>query len=192
MQAARDATDGLVATRDGLKDQLKPLLMAQGNDEYYVKSGLEFTAYENWQSAKGNLESANEVLEEVKEEKPMLEEEYADAKYELDRANNNDEYKERRAIFDDIKTRLDAMKSKEKTAQDAFDALDGDIENLKQAYDDAKKDREDYRQFVKDEADHEFDDYDPTEGPPSLPEEETPEVNGGDNNGGPPPATSGS
>lgn len=94
-------------------------------------SGLEFTAYENWNSAKDNLEAATGVLEEVKADKPELAEQLADAKYELDRANNRQEYEERRAIYDDVKTRFDAMTAREATAQEAFDALNGDIENLK-------------------------------------------------------------
>jgi hypothetical protein len=34
-------------------------------DDYYLKSGMEYIAYDNWQRAKENLESAEQGLEEV-------------------------------------------------------------------------------------------------------------------------------
>lgn len=62
LQEAEDGEAALQTARDGLYDQIKPLLLAQGGDEYYIKQGLEYTAYENWNSAKNNLEAAQGVL----------------------------------------------------------------------------------------------------------------------------------
>lgn len=70
----------------------------------------------------------------MKEEKPQLQDEYEEAKYELNRANNREEYEYRIEIFNDVNDRLNNMLNRERTAQEAFDALNGDIENLKQEY----------------------------------------------------------
>lgn len=101
---------------DDLNAEIAPLLLAQGLDMYYAKSGLEYIAYENWRAASEAVEGAEEVLAEVAEDEPALQFEWDEAKYELDRANNRSEYEERRAIFDDVNDRLNSLLDKKNTA----------------------------------------------------------------------------
>lgn len=107
-------------------------------DIYYVKSGLEFVAYENYKTADDTMTEANNALEEIAEEKPDLQSEYEEAKYELDRANNRQEYEERRAIFDDVNDRLNNLLNKERTAQETYDFLKVEIVTFKQNYENAE------------------------------------------------------
>lgn len=103
---------------------------------------------------------------------PMLVDEYDSAKYELDRANSREEYEYAREIFDEVKGRKDAAMEKQRIAQEAFDTLNVSVPDLKQAYDDATQARKDQAKFIKDEANIDVDEYDVTQGPPGLPEED--------------------
>lgn len=141
-------------------------------DEYYKASGLEFVAYENWKRASDNLESAEQGLAEVAEEKPDIEAHLEEAKYELDRANNRQEYEERRAIYDEIKTRMDNINEKERIAQEAYDSLSGDIQGLLAEYEAKTEQREHWADEIQQKANITVDNYDPRDGPPMLPEEE--------------------
>lgn len=85
-------------------------------DEYYLKSGLEFVAYENWKKADEQLQNAQGALEEANMDMPLLQEEYDHAKYELDRATNREEYEYARQIFDEVKERKQDAQSKKDTA----------------------------------------------------------------------------
>lgn len=54
--------------RDALnskEEELNPILIAQRKDEYYAKSGLEFIAWTNLQTAREQLELANGQKEEA-------------------------------------------------------------------------------------------------------------------------------
>jgi len=155
-------------------------LLSQGLDDMYAKEGLEYVAFENLRAARENKEAAEGVLEEVSEKEPALEEEYYIAKYEKERATNNAEWNRAAEHFADVEERYNALMEQKRTAQEAFDSLDGDMEGLQEAYDTAKREREEQAQFLKDEADYDVPEYDPAEnGPPELPEEpeepETPE-----------------
>jgi len=142
LEEAKDATEDLRDTRNEKQEALTPVLVAQGMDEYYKASGLEFVAYGNWKRASDNLELAEQGLNEVNEDKPELEATLEEAKYELDRANNRQEYEERRAIYDEAKTRMDNLNEKERIAQESYDELSGDIQNLLGEYEAKTEQRE--------------------------------------------------
>lgn len=72
------------------------------------------------------------------------------------------------------------MEARRNTAQDAYDALEPDMENLRQEFNDAKQAREDIHQEILDEANIDVGEYDPAEGPPALPEEEDASSTSGD------------
>jgi len=40
------------------QDNLNPVLLSQGEDDFYLKKGLEYVAFTNWDTAKENLENA--------------------------------------------------------------------------------------------------------------------------------------
>lgn len=104
-------------------------------DAYYIASGMEFTAYENWQQAIVLVEGAQEVLNEVEEEEEDLQEEWDNAKYELDRSNNRQEYESRIEIFDDVNSRLNSLLDKKNTAQNAID--ENDLEAFEEEFNNA-------------------------------------------------------
>merc|ERR1711998_354711 len=163
-----------------IQEEINPVLLSQGLDEMYAKEGLEYVAYENLRAARENKEAAEGVLEEVSEKEPALEEEYYIAKYEKERATNNAEWNRAAEHFADVEERYNALMEQKRTAQEAFDSLDGDMQGLEDDYNNAKREREEQAQFLKDEADYDVPEYDPAEnGPPELPEEpeepETPE-----------------
>lgn len=62
------------------------------------------------------------------DEEPPLQEEWEAAKYELDRANNREEYESRREIFDDVNSRLNSLLDRKNTAQDLYDEAEANIE----------------------------------------------------------------
>lgn len=180
---AEAATEGLRDAKTTAEEARAPVLLAQGLDSYYIKSGLEFTAYENFKAANDNLEGATEALNDVAAIEFALEEELETAVYEIGRANNQKEYEKAERILEDVQTRYDAMMEKKNIAQAAFDTLSVDVPNLKQAYDDAKQAREDEKQFIKDNAGIEVDEFDPTEGPPTLPPVPDAAAGSGDSSG---------
>lgn len=138
-------------------------------DSYYIASGMEYTAYENWQQAIVLVEGAQMVLNEVEEVEEDLQEEWDNAKYELDRSNNRQEYESRIEIFDDVNARLNSLLDKKNTAQTAID--ENDLEAFEEEFNNATQARLEIKQFVYEETGTEFDEYDPTQGPPSYPED---------------------
>lgn len=95
LQQARDATQGL---RDEVSDQedvVNPLLIAQAEDQYYMKKGLEYVAYENLRKAREAREGAEAILNEAAADLPNLESELEQAKYDFRLANNEQEYEDR-------------------------------------------------------------------------------------------------
>lgn len=60
---------------------------------------------------------------------------------------------------------------KETIAQEAYESLSGDIDRLKEEYDNATEAREHWVTEIKEKADIDVDNYDPRDGPPELPEE---------------------
>lgn len=54
------------------QEELNPILLSQGMDEFYLKKGLEFVSYTNLQTAKEQLERAQEQKGEAEEVLPEL------------------------------------------------------------------------------------------------------------------------
>lgn len=79
MDTAEGETQGLRDARQTAKDNLEPILISQGADDFYLKKGIEYVAYTNWNSAKENLEAAQEVLDEIDADYDDLETRYYDA-----------------------------------------------------------------------------------------------------------------
>jgi len=52
------------------------------------------------------------------------------------------------------------------------------MQDLQDAFDNAKRERKEQATFIKDNANIEVEDYDPAQGPPELPEEEDPSAAG--------------
>lgn len=76
------------------------------------------------------------------------------------------------------------MESRQTTAQAAVDALSPDMETLRQALTDATTERETIHQEILTEANIDVGVYDPSEGPPMLPEDEdASSTSGGDPSG---------
>merc|ERR1712139_750585 len=100
----------------------------------YIAEGTEYLAYEDWQRASDAMENSSQQLGEIMDEEPPLQEEWDAAKYELDRANNREEYESRREVFDDVNDRLNSLLDKKNTAQDLYDRGEEDIEGLYQEY----------------------------------------------------------
>lgn len=105
-------------------------MLAEGQDRYYVASGLEFTAYTNLEKAKKDKETADKGLEEVKEVKSALQKEYKNAEFEVGRATNNEEWNIAFERFAEVETRWNALLEKERIAKEASDQLKTDIPNL--------------------------------------------------------------
>jgi len=165
----------LRTARDEAREALTPVLVAQGMDEYYAASGLEYVAYENWKTAGEQLERSREALAEADAELPHLEEELATAEYELELAASNarrDEYEYAADVERDVRARYEAQMEKKRIAQEQVDQLEPETEALEQTLDDAREDREAQGRRLKDEADVDVEPFDPAEGPPTLPEEE--------------------
>jgi hypothetical protein len=76
------------------------------------------------------MEDSSQVLGEVMDEEPAIQEEWDAAKYELDRANNRQEYEARREIFDEVNGGLQSVLDKKNTAQMIYDEAEGAIEEL--------------------------------------------------------------
>lgn len=112
-------------------------MLAQATDSYFIKSGAIYLAWTNWEQAKENLATAETGLEEALADLPELDEEYEAAKWDLDRANNREEYEHFRDVYDDIKSRRDSVLEKRNTAQDIVDHLTEEVPNLKEIYDTA-------------------------------------------------------
>lgn len=106
------------------------------------------------------------------EELPAIEEAYYNYKYWRDNANTNEEWKQNDELFQNFKTQKEALESRMDTAQGAVDALEPDMDNLRQAFEDATTERERIHQEILDEANIDVGAYDPKEGPPSVPEDE--------------------
>jgi uncharacterized membrane protein YgcG len=86
-------------------------------------------------------------------------------------ANNREEY----AAADEELIRIEGvyntLVTKRDTAQAAFDMLSGTKPGLQTAYDDAKDELQAHILYIKTEGDIDLPPYDPSAGPPSLPEE---------------------
>jgi DNA repair exonuclease SbcCD ATPase subunit len=187
LATAEGETQGLRDARDAAQEALNPVLLAQGMDEYYLASGLEYVAYENWKTAGDQLERSREALAEAEEELPHLEEELAAAEYELNLAADNarrDEYEHAAEVERDVRARYDAQAEKQRIAREQVDQLEPETEQLKSDWTDATTDREAQARRLKDEADVDVEPFDPAEGPPSLPEEEDSTDDGSDTNAG--------
>merc|ERR1712224_44166 len=108
-------------------------------------------------------------LEEVKMEKPFLEEELGTAQYNFDRANDRQSYNDTFAELERVQERWNNLLEKETKAQADLEAAD--IEGLTTALNEARQARLDQAKFLKDNANIDVDEYDPEQGPPGLPEE---------------------
>lgn len=75
--------------------------------------------------------------------------------------------------LDQVTERYNSFMAKKETVQAAFDHLSEDVPNLKAAYDQAKGDRESEAAHILENGGIDVGVYDPAEGPPSMPEEET-------------------
>lgn len=121
LTTAKDATQGLRDAKETAKDNLAPILLSQGMDEYYIQKGLEFVAYNTYKNADEALERSREQLEDARGELPEAEEHFANAQYELDLAkmtNNRDEYEYARSLFDEAEHRMNDLREKERSAQE--------------------------------------------------------------------------
>jgi hypothetical protein len=116
-----------------------------------------------------NIEAAEGVLEEVKQDKDEFQADYDAAKYELERANNRHEYEAIRPVYDAAKEKLDALLARETLARDSYDTLSEEVGGLKEAYDNATTAREDKAEWMR-ERNEDVATYDPKEGPPQMPE----------------------
>lgn len=47
IEAARSETEGLRDAKNEAQNNVNPVLLAQGQDDYYIKKGAEYVAYEN-------------------------------------------------------------------------------------------------------------------------------------------------
>jgi len=66
-----------------MQDAVNPVLLAQAQDDYYLKSGLEYVAYDNLRRARENLENAQNALEDVANDEQRVYEEFYDAEWEF-------------------------------------------------------------------------------------------------------------
>lgn len=170
MDTANAATAGLREAVQGYEGQLGPLLLSQGLDVYYIKSGLEFTAYENFVSARDNKEAAQHVLNEAEEEMPDLFDAYDEAQWNLNRANSREEYEHFLEIFNDIEARYNSLSEKERIAREAFEQLDADLPGLKEQFEQARTQRIETAAYIKENANVCVEEYRPKDGPPAYPE----------------------
>lgn len=99
------------------------LFLAQGLDQYYAMSMREYSFYQTYTMGKESFDSAEAIIAEVAEEEPVLQAAFDTAQYDLDRANNREEYEERRKIFDDAETLLNNLMNKKNEAQEVIDSL---------------------------------------------------------------------
>lgn len=174
LQTARDATEGLRDAKNTAQENVNPILFSQGMDDYYLQKGLEFVSYTNLKTAEEGLERSRGQLEEAKADLPDAEEHFSNAQYELELAkmtNNREEYEYARGLFDEAEARLNDLRRKESEASEEVQRLEMEMPDIEQEFKDAKKNREDQAQFIKDAADVDVEPYDPAEGPPAPPEE---------------------
>jgi len=128
--------------------------------------GYEYAAFTNLQRARDTQEAAEGELHDIEEEKPALEKEYYNAKFEKDRATNNEEFNKAAEVFYEVEERWNNLLAKEQTARDAFDNMSEELPGLEDEYNNKKRDREEQRQMILDNANVDVGEYDPTEGPP--------------------------
>lgn len=101
----------------------------------------EFTTFNNWDTAKTQLEDAQGKVAEVEDELPAVEEELYDAQYFLDEANSREEYEAAREVFDEVEGRANILREKRNAAQTVVDSLIDEVGGLKDAYDTDKEAR---------------------------------------------------
>lgn len=87
-------------------------MIAQANDSYYIKMGLEYVAYTNLQKAEEHFEAAEEGLEDFNNRIDAITEDYENAKYEKTRANNATEFDKADKVYQDAKEKYDTLKEK--------------------------------------------------------------------------------
>lgn len=89
--------------------------------------GYEYAAFTNLQRARETQEAAEGELHDIEEEKPALEKEYYNAKFEKDRATNNEEFNKAAEVFYEVEERWNNLLEKEQTARDAFDNMNDEL-----------------------------------------------------------------
>lgn len=112
-------------------------------------------------------------MAEVAEQEADIQEEYDIAVYEKERATNNEEWTRAAEHLAEVEERYNAFMDKKNTTEEALQALNDGMEDLETAYNEAKQAREEQAQYIKDEAGIDVPEFDPANGPPGLPEEET-------------------
>lgn len=109
--------------------------------------------------------------------------EYEEAKYEVEMARNNKEWEAAMNNLDQVSERYNSFMAKKETVQAAFDHLSEDVPNLKASYDQAKGDRESEAAHILENGGIDVGVYDPSEGPPSMPEDESATTGSGTGSG---------
>lgn len=130
--------------------------------------GQEFAAFTNLQRARDTQEAAEGELNDIEEEKPALEKEYYNAKFEKDRATNNEEFNKAAEHFYEVEERWNNLLAKEQTARDAFDSMSEELPGLEEEYNNKKVARETQRDVILEEGNVDVGGYDPSDGPPEL------------------------
>lgn len=92
MEGARGETKGLRDARDEARENQLPLLKAQALDDYFIKKGAEYIAYEALTKVSEQLERSQEGFRAAQEERDHADEELAAAQYDLDLVRNVENY----------------------------------------------------------------------------------------------------
>lgn len=93
--------------------------------------------------AEDNLNAAQEVLAEVEPELWAVEDQYYEAQWQRDNANTNEEWEAADVEFRRLADQKRSMEERRNVAQDAVDALEPDMDRLRQELADATQARED-------------------------------------------------
>lgn len=143
----------------------------------------EYNAFEAWNKAKMSVDDANMKVAEVGEELPYAEEELAYAQHELEIANGPKEYDAARASLDEKEARVAELNEKMNAAQAVVQELADEVPTLLEDYEAKKLARKAQKDFIKDNANIDVEEFDPAQGPPPLPEEADAASTSGDDQG---------
>lgn len=143
-------------------------------DDYYLKKGTEYVAYENLRKAREAIEESGNAIQETAPEVDRLRNELEDAQYNFDLATNEAQYDERKAIRDRVKAELEAVEDRNTKATQVNEEMNNNLQDLEQELADARTARENEAQRILDRANIQVEEYDPErDGPPALPEEDS-------------------
>jgi len=135
---ARDETEGLRDARTEAQNNVNPVLLAQGEDDYYIKKGYEYVAFENLEKAEGQLERSKAGRDHAEEELLHAEEVLAAAEYDLELVRNVENYDR----VQDARANRDHLNEEAKTYREEVEQLEGDVPSLKEDLENAKNERE--------------------------------------------------